>query len=265
MVQTGVVELENGSASAASESAGFARQEAVPGFGSASAAENRRSRFAASLWSVADAAPQAEPIAIAPLPPSDLPAAIHLLARAFRDNPLNRSVARRRGAAARLRANEHGMRAHLPVALGHGRLLGAQYAGALAGVLVAAPPWGYPFPRPSAGARLRCLLGQGLGIASRWAEVYAALDRHHPRDELWYLGTLGVDPDCWGRGVGGALLARWLAEVDRDLLPAWLETDREANVGFYERAGFAVEQRIEVLGVAVWLMRRPAAPGSRSG
>jgi ribosomal protein S18 acetylase RimI-like enzyme len=214
---------------------------------------------------VIDAQPQAEPIAIAPLPPSDLPAAIRLLARAFRDNPLNRAVLRRRGAAARQRSNEHGMRAHLPVALGSGRLLGAQRGGALAGVLIAAPPWSYPFPRPSAGARLRCLLGQGLGVASHWAQVYAALDQRHPREEHWYLGTLGVDPDRWGRGVGTALLARWLAEVDRDALPAWLETDRERNVGFYQRAGFGVEEQIEVLGVPIWLMRRAAASSPDRG
>lgn len=202
--------------------------------------------------------PQAEPVAVAPLPPSQLPAAIRLLARAFRDNPLNRAVIRRRPAR-RLRSNEHGMRAHLPVARAHGRVLGAQRGGALAGVLVAAPPWGYPFPRPSTWARLRCLAGQGLGVASRWAEVYAALDRRHPRDEHWYLGTLGVDPEAWSRGVGSALLERWLAEVDRDALPAWLETDREENLGFYARVGFEEEQRLEVLGVPIWLMARPAA------
>ena len=206
-----------------------------------------------------DAAPQAEPIAIAPLPPSALPAAIRLLARAFRDNPLNRAVARRRGARARERINRHGMRAHLPHALCQGRVLAAQQAGALAGVLIAAPPWGYPFPALPWGARLRCLLGQGLGVAARWAQVYQALDARHPTDEHWYLGTLGVAPELQGRGVGTALLGRWLAEVDRDGLPAWLETDREKNLAFYGRAGFVEEHRVEVLGTPVWGLRRPAA------
>lgn len=213
-----------------------------------------------------DAVTRADAVSVAPLPPSSLAQAVRLLARAFRDNPLNRAVIRSGRSAVRVRSNAHGMRAHLPAALGRGRLLGAQREGVLVGVLVAAPPGGYPFPPPSGRARLRCLWGQGLGVASRWAQVYAALDARHPRDEHWYLGTLGVDPEEQGRGAGGALLARWLAQVDREGLPAWLETDGEDNVGFYERRGFAVEERITVLDVPVWLMRRrPAAAGAGSG
>ncbi len=212
-----------------------------------------------------EALPRAEDVAIAPLPPSQLPEAVGLLARAFRDNPLNRAVARWRGARARQRINEHGMRAHLPVALARGRVLGAQREGVLRGLLVAALPWGYPFPPPPWGARLRCLVGQGLGVASRWAQVYAALDARHPRDEHWYLGTLGVHPDFQGQGIGGALLTRWLAEVDRDGLPAWLETDRDSNLGFYGRAGFSVAEELEVLGVPVWALRREPRAGAPPG
>jgi ribosomal protein S18 acetylase RimI-like enzyme len=78
-------------------------------------------------------------------------------------------------------------------------------------------------------------------------------------DLHWYLGTIGVEPALWGRGVGTALLSAWLRLVDADAAPAYLETDAVGNIRFYERAGFEVVEEISVLGVSVWTMRRPAA------
>ena len=198
---------------------------------------------------------------IGPFEASELPAGIALLARAFRDNPLNRAVLAPRGPEERERANAHGMRAHLPAAVAAGEVLAAHQQGRLAGLLVAAPPYVFPFPPPPPGARLRCLLGQGFRVVRRWAAIQTALQERHPLEPQWYLGTLGVDPDCQGRGIGRALLGRWLARVDEDGVPAYLETDLERNLGFYEGAGFAVVGELELLGVPVWLLRRPIPSG----
>jgi GNAT superfamily N-acetyltransferase len=70
-----------------------------------------------------------------------------------------------------------------------------------------------------------------------------------------------VDGVAQSRGVGAALLSRWLAGVDRDGMPAYLETDSEENVRFYERAGFSLEGEISILGVRTWRMKR--APAGR--
>jgi hypothetical protein len=53
------------------------------------------------------------------------------------------------------------------------------------------------------------------------------------------------------------LVAAWLQEVDRDFRPACLETDLRANIDFYSRAGFRVEEELSILGTPVWRMRRP--------
>jgi RimJ/RimL family protein N-acetyltransferase len=106
--------------------------------------------------------------------------------------------------------------------------------------------------------RLRCLLGQGLRVANRWAWVYELLRDHHPADRHWYLGTLGVEPELWGQGIGTELLSTWLQMVDDDRTPAYLETDAAGNLRFYERAGFEVVEEIWALGVRIWTMRRPA-------
>lgn len=199
--------------------------------------------------------------AVGPLSAAALPQAVRVLARAFRENPLNRVVLSGHSAAARERANAHGMRAHLPPALERGLARGARSgpSGALSGVLVGAPPGRWPLPPPGFGARLRCLLGQGPRVAAAWARVSRALEEHHPVAPHWYLATLGVDPAWRGRSSGRALLEGWLAEVDADGRPAWLETDSEANLRFYERSGFAVRREIRVLGVPVWALARTGA------
>jgi ribosomal protein S18 acetylase RimI-like enzyme len=191
--------------------------------------------------------------------------AVQVLARAFRDNPLNVAVIGAQDPERRLRVNAVGLRSLLPVAQAHGRVRALREQGVLAAVLIAAPPAAFPLPPPSFAARLRCALGQGLRVSRRWAEVFAALAPLHPPEPHWYLGTLGVDPSRQSRGLGRALLSDWLADVDRGESCAWLETDRPENVAFYERAGFAVAGETRILSVRVWLMRRPAGSGARAG
>jgi len=108
---------------------------------------------------------------------------------------------------------------------------------------------------------LRCLIRQGWRVARRWEAVFEAFAALHPVEPHWYLATLGVVASARRRGMGAALLSRWLAEVDRDAVPAYLETDSEVNVRFYERAGFSLEGEISILGVRAWRMKR--APAGR--
>jgi ribosomal protein S18 acetylase RimI-like enzyme len=194
---------------------------------------------------------------IGPLEEGDQRAVVAVLARAFRDNPINVAVIGSDDPERRLRANTHGMRTLIPVARDHGETLVARFNGRLAGALIAAPPHAYPLPPPRLLSRLRCLVGQGWRVAQRWRRVFEALDALHPVEPHWYLGTLGVAPELESRGIGTALLDAWLERADRDGSAAYLETDRIENVGFYERAGFAVEAEADVLGARVWCMRRP--------
>ena len=71
------------------------------------------------------------------------------------------------------------------------------------------------------------------------------------------LSLLGVAPEGQGRGIGSALLAHWLVDVDAAAEPAWLETARAENLPFYRRFGFEVVGELEACGVPIWLMSRP--------
>jgi len=194
---------------------------------------------------------------VEPLLPADLGPAAGVLARAFRDNPLNRAVIGE-GEARRVRANQAGVRAYLPLALERAYVAAAREGEALFGVLVATPPWRWPLPPPGPGGLLRLLWGQGYRVARRWSDVSRELRRHHPSGPHWYLATLGVEPEHWSRGAGRALLADFVGRVDAERARAYLETDRRELAGFYGRVGFEVREEVDVLGVPVLLMERPA-------
>jgi ribosomal protein S18 acetylase RimI-like enzyme len=196
---------------------------------------------------------------IAPLADSQLQPMVDVLARAFSDNPLNRAVIRSADPERCFRSNRHGMRSLLDAARLHGQVLAASVGGELAGGLVAAPPGCFPLPPPPLLGQLRYLIRQGWRVARRWEAAFEALGALHPVEPHWYLATLGVARAAQRRGVGAALLARWLEGVDRDRVPAYLETDREANIRFYERAGFSLKGEGLVLGLRVWQMQRPPA------
>jgi ribosomal protein S18 acetylase RimI-like enzyme len=83
------------------------------------------------------------------------------------------------------------------------------------------------------------------------------VERAHPREPHYYLSVLGVDPAYQRRGLGSRLLAPGLELCDREGVPAYLETGKLRNVGFYERHGFRVTREMALpRGPTVWLMWR---------
>lgn len=80
---------------------------------------------------------------------------------------------------------------------------------------------------------------------------------------VWYLPWLGVDPAAQRTGVGGALLRVMFARADADGVPCMLETEKEANVPYYERHGFAVAASGELPlgGPRFWTMWRDTPQG----
>lgn len=77
----------------------------------------------------------------------------------------------------------------------------------------------------------------------RATAIMELLDRFeaaHPRNRPhYYLSLLGTHPDHRGNGLGMRLLAENLARIDREGMPAYLESSNPANDERYERVGFA--------------------------
>lgn len=148
-----------------------------------------------------------------------------------------------------------------------GKLFTARRGGRIVGVAAWVPPGGYPYP-------IRTQLGQGLAALRALSRVppalvtgsryLLALDKAHPKEELWYLQLLAADPEHQRQGVGGALMEPALSQCDRDGVTAYLETQKEANLAYYARFGFELAATLTPVrdGPPLWTLRRePRAIG----
>ena len=81
---------------------------------------------------------------------------------------------------------------------------------------------------------------------SVWFKEWA---RHDPVEQHWHLGPIGVLPAHQGSGIGSILMDRFCKEVDACTAKAYLETDLDKNVSFYEKYGFKVVSESEIFGV----------------
>ncbi len=95
---------------------------------------------------------------------------------------------------------------------------------------------------------------------ARRSSMWAWVESHIPKEPLWFLDHLGVEPAAQGQGAGSALIRHGLARADADGVDAFLETGTAHNVGYYERFGFSVVSEGDAPGGGphIWFLRRPS-------
>jgi ribosomal protein S18 acetylase RimI-like enzyme len=196
--------------------------------------------------------------AVRALRTAELDPAVAMLVRAFADDPFSALLApepAQRPAAARW-----AFAAFARYGLAFGQV---QTVDDLAGVAIWWAPE-YVHPTAARAAQVGLTAGRAVLGAAAWArfEAFGALtDELHRRSVAgphWYLNVLGVAPEAQRRGIGSALLAAMCARLDRERLPAYLDTGTAANVAYYERRGFVVtaEAREPATGLHVRGLRR---------
>ena len=188
------------------------------------------------------------------LQPADHEAAVGVLARGMRDNPMHVAgygpdPERREELHARMmRALFRYARENEPIgAYRDGTLVAV--AGALSGADT----------HPGVAQQLRFLptiLGTGPRTSVRIARWLAAWKKQIPAEEHVHLGPVAVDRHLQGRGIGSVLLREHARRLDATRTLGFLETDKPENVRFYERVGYAVVEEEDVLGVRCWFMQR---------
>jgi len=185
--------------------------------------------------------------------------ASEVLARAFRDDPELLSF------IPEAKKRQKLLRSLFRVSLNHAIRHGEVYSvsPAIEGVAVWLPS---AAPEMSFWAMLRggglgLLFGAGWGLARKMKkdEDFARKLRYQlaPFNHL-YLAVLGVDPELQGQGYASCLLKPRLARLDKEKLPAYLETSIEDYVPMYEHFGFEVikETKLPSSGAKMWVMLR---------
>jgi ribosomal protein S18 acetylase RimI-like enzyme len=90
---------------------------------------------------------------------------------------------------------------------------------------------------------------------SFWRREWA---KREPEDQHWHLGPIGVLPSYRKKGIGSKLMERFCQEVDNCSSKAYLETDLDENVLFYEKFGFEIISKSEIFQVNNRYMIREA-------
>lgn len=187
----------------------------------------------------------------------ELSRAVALLAEGMRDNPVHMQAF---GADPQRRQRR--LRRFLGHAVGYvgsnGMLLGAYAHGELVGALGMLEP-GHCRPGRMQTLAFACFIIGGNTPACAWRIRHwlAAWARNDLREPHWHLGPLAVLPAWRRQGAGRCLMLQCCRRLDALGATAWLETDREINVAFYETFGFTVTRHEPVLGATNWFMRRP--------
>lgn len=187
-----------------------------------------------------------------PAEPEDLPLALRTLTRAFADYAFTRHVIAEEGHADRIARFQELFLTR--VGMPYGRVWVADGGRAVS-------VWTTPEHDPTPGfAEIGPLLGELAGDrAPHFESAEQALEPYRPKAPAWFLGTVGVDPESQGRGLGGLVVRAGLDAAGAAGHPAFLETSTERNVAFYERLGFAVTGTVDLPdgGPRTWAMSRP--------
>jgi len=94
------------------------------------------------------------------------------------------------------------------------------------------------------------------GMTERMAVYDGIVARFKPAAPHYYLGVIGTDPRLHGRGIGTQLIRSFCDASANDPLSrgVYLETAKESNLAFYERAGFMETGRGNLGSDTLWCM-----------
>ena len=110
---------------------------------------------------------------------------------------------------------------------------------------------------------LKLILHSGFGIINRLSayEKYAMNLKKEFTDHYdWYLFNLSVKKDAQGKGIASKLLRPLLEFCDDEKMVAYLETNKESNVGLYKHYGFELKKEEVIPKTTVWhyaMVRNP--------
>jgi ribosomal protein S18 acetylase RimI-like enzyme len=201
---------------------------------------------------------QREDIEIRRMTPADMAAVCEVIGLAFADNPSTLANVRGDRAQAR-RVMQEAVRVAKFGRTWSYALVAVQ-GGAVVGALNAAQ---WPHCQLGMAEKIQTAPAMIRVMRTALPRAFTMMNQREARDPdepHWHLGPIGVRPELQGHGVGMALLTTVLTMVDEMGSPTFLETDVDRNVGLYERFGFTVTNRADIVGVNTRFMWRDTSP-----
>jgi ribosomal protein S18 acetylase RimI-like enzyme len=200
-------------------------------------------------------------VIVRPLATGELDDACTLLGLAFADNPS--TLVNVRGDVDRAQRLIRRVAHMVKLAGPYSHVLIAENDGRVVGVLNAVT---WPHCQLGIADKIKTTPGlifaAGTGVG-RVAKMATARARHDPDLPHWHIGPVGVHPQHQGRGIGSALLRTFMDTADDQAQSSFLETDVDQNVRLYEKFGFVIVSREEILGIDTRFMTR--SPRSSTG
>ena len=80
----------------------------------------------------------------------------------------------------------------------------------------------------------------GLGNLKKVVERESKIRKLHPKEPIYYLWFIGVDPDAQHAGTGTGLLREVIGKSKEINRPVYLETSVPQNLYWYEKMGFEI-------------------------
>ncbi len=180
-----------------------------------------------------------------------------VLGQAFVDEPVSITVYPGFSAEKRQRNLTIDFATEMEVCVRRGFPLQVCENGKIVAAAVFYQPGAYPLP---AGEQMmifiKSVLGHDLYDIRPWARWLAEIDKIHPAEPHYYLEYIGVEPEYQGQGLGSAILRHVTARADEEKAGCFLETASPQNVPLYQRFGFRVTDKKEIIGLPAWFMWR---------
>lgn len=93
---------------------------------------------------------------------------------------------------------------------------------------------------------LEILFHSGLSIIGKlqtYEKMAMDIKKEITNNFDWYLYNLSVRPEAQGKGIASKLMRPMLDFCDKEQMVAYLETNKENNVGMYEHFGFELKKK----------------------
>ena len=178
-----------------------------------------------------------------------------VLARAFVNDPVTVAVYPNFTARRRERALKVDFAAEILECVRRGCPLQIDIDGEIMAAAVVYPPATYPLPLFTQWKLLaKSIWGNGIYDLRPWMRWTAQVEKCHPAMPHFYLAYLGVDPDQQGKSLGSTLLEYLTCMAADQGMGCYLENANPRNLTFYQRHGFEIIDKQEIIGIHTWFM-----------